>query len=149
MRIGEALSFSLQALRQNKVRSMLTALGMVIGTASVILVVTISLTSQDYILAQIEGVGSNMIFASYEVGTQSSSAEVSGDYIKTADVQAVREQLAARITAATGIESNYDSMFINGREQPLLVIGSDESYKPVRNIVVLAGCFLDAGSFSL
>ncbi len=128
---------------------MLTALGMVIGTASVILVVTISLTSQDYILDQIEGVGSNMVFASYEIGTQSSSAEVSGDYIKTSDVQAIREQLAPRITAATGIESNYDSMFLNGREQRLLVIGSDEYYKPVRNIAVLAGRFLDAGDISL
>jgi putative ABC transport system permease protein len=137
------------ALRHNPVRSMLTALGMVIGTASVILVVTISLTSQTYILDQIEGVGSNMIFASYEIGTQSSSAEVSADYIKTGDVQAVREQLAARIAAATGIESNYDSMFINGREQRLLVIGSDEYYQPVRNIVVLAGRFLDASDISL
>ncbi len=149
MHFGEALRFSVLALRHNPVRSLLTALGMVIGTASVILVVTISLTSQTYILDQIEGVGSNMIFASYEIGTQSSTAEVSGDYIKTGDVQAVRDQLAARITAATGIESNYDSMFINGREQRLLVIGSDESYKPVRNIVVLAGRFLDAGDISL
>jgi len=128
---------------------MLTGLGMVIGTASVILVVTISLTSQDYILDQIEGVGSNMIFASYEIGTQSSSAEVGADFIKTGDVQAVRDQLAARITAATGIESNYDSMFINGREQRLLVIGSDEYYQPVRNIVVLAGRFLDADDIGL
>src|ERR1019366_5675203 len=114
MHIGEAMSFSLQALRQNPVRSFLTGLGMVIGTASVILVVTISLTSQDYILDQIEGVGSNMVFASYEIGTQSSSAEVSADFIKSGDVQAIREQLAPRITASTGIESNYDSMFFNG-----------------------------------
>jgi len=149
LQLGEALRFSVLALRHNPVRSLLTALGMVIGTASVILVVTISLTSQDYILDQIEGVGSNMVFASYEIGTQSSSAEVSGDYIKTGDVQAVREQLAPRITAATGIESNYDSMFINGREQRLLVIGSDEYYKPVRNIVLLSGRFLDAGDISL
>jgi putative ABC transport system permease protein len=147
--IGEAFRFSLLALRHNPVRSMLTALGMVIGTASVILVVTISLTSQDYILDQIEGVGSNMIFASYEIGTQSSSAEVNQDFIKRGDVQAVRDQLAARIVAATGIESNYDSMFINGKEQRLLIIGSDEYYKPVRNIVVLAGRFLDSSDVGL
>jgi putative ABC transport system permease protein len=131
------------------VRSFLTALGMVIGTASVILVVTISLTSQDYILQQIEGVGSNMIFASYEIGTQSSSAEVSGDFIKPADVQAARDQLAPRITAATGVESNYDSMALNGREQHLLVIGTDQYYQQVRNIVVLAGRFLEAGDIDL
>src|SRR5580693_375165 len=106
MQLGEAMSFSLQALRQNPVRSFLTGLGMVIGTASVILVVTISLTSRNYILEQIEGVGSNMIFASYEVGTQESSAEVNADFIKIADVQAIREELSARIIAATGITTN-------------------------------------------
>jgi putative ABC transport system permease protein len=145
MNITEALAFSFLALRQNPVRSFLTGLGMVIGTASVILVVTISLTSQNYILDQIEGVGSNMIFASYEVGTQSSSAEVNADFIKVPDVQAIREELAGRIVAATGIETNYDTMFLNGKEERLLVIGSDEFYQPVRNLVVLAGRFLDAG----
>jgi putative ABC transport system permease protein len=144
MQLGEAMSFSFQALRQNPVRSFLTGLGMVIGTASVILVVTISLTSRNYILEQIEGVGSNMIFASYEVGTQESSAEVNADFIKVADVQAIREQLAGRIVAATGIENNYDAMFIDGKEERLLVIGSDEYYRPVRNLVVLAGRFLDS-----
>ncbi len=149
MHLGEAMSFSLESLRQNPVRSFLTGLGMVIGTASVILVVTISLTSQDYILEQIEGVGSNMIFASYEIGTQASSAEVNADFIKIADVQTVREQLAGRIVAATGIESNYDSTFIDGKEKRLLVIGSDEFYKPVRNLVVLSGRFLDASDVDL
>jgi putative ABC transport system permease protein len=149
MHVGEAMSFSLQALRQNPVRSFLTGLGMVIGTASVILVVTISLTSQNYILEQIEGVGSNMVFASYEVGTQSSSAEVNADFIKIADVQAIRQQLSDRIVAATGIESNYDSTFINGKEERILVIGSDEYYKPVRNLVVLSGRFLDTSDVDL
>ena len=145
MHPGEALSFSIQALTQNPIRSLLTGLGMVIGTASVILVVTISLTSQDYILEQIEGVGSNLIFASYEVGTQQSNAEITADFIKTSDVQAIRDQLASRIVAATGIETNYDLMFIDGKEERLLVIGSDEYYKTVRNLAVLAGRFLDSG----
>src|SRR5580704_615319 len=149
MHLGEAMSFSLQSLRQNPVRSMLTGLGMVIGTASVILVVTISLTSENYILEQIEGVGSNMIFASYEVGTQASSAEVNADFVKISDVQAIRDQLADRIVAATGIESNYDATFIDGKEERLLIIGSDEFYKPVRNLAVLSGRFLDASDVSL
>jgi putative ABC transport system permease protein len=149
MHIGEAMSFSLQALRQNPVRSLLTGLGMVIGTASVILVVTISLTSRNYILEQIEGVGSNMIYASYEVGTQASSAEVNADFIKISDVLAVRQQLAEVISATTGIESNYDSTFINGKEERLLIIGSDEYYKTVRNLAVLSGRFLDASDVDL
>src|SRR5438552_14198743 len=108
MKIGEALRFSFLALRHNPVRSLLTALGMVIGTASVILVVTISLTSQDYILGQIEGVSSNLIYAQYEIGSQQSSAQVDADFIKLADVEAVRRELGDRIVAATGVITTFD-----------------------------------------
>lgn len=149
MILGEALNFSVQALRSNPIRSMLTGLGMVIGNASVILVVTISLTSRDYILEQIEGVGSNMIFAQYEVGSQQTSVQVDADYLKLSDVEAVRQALAGRIVAATGIMTNYDQMLINGKEQDVLVLGSDEYYKPVRNLVVLAGRFLDSSDVAL
>src|SRR5271154_3948536 len=108
MNIGEALSFSLLALRQNPVRSFLTGLGMVIGTASVILVVTISLTSQSYILEQIQGVGSNMVFAQYEVGSQQTAALVDADYVKLTDVANVRTELADKIIAATPIMNNFE-----------------------------------------
>jgi len=90
MHLSEALRFSINALRANSVRTFLTALGMVIGNASVILVVTISLTSRDYILQQIQGIGSNMIFAYYEVAGQGST-QVEADFIKMEDVEAVRE----------------------------------------------------------
>src|SRR5919198_1488482 len=99
MFIGEALSFSIQALRANKVRTFLTGLGLVIGNASVILVVTISLTSRDYILDQIRGIGSNMVYAYYETSNQA-AAEVEADYVKLEDIKAVREQLGGRIVAA-------------------------------------------------
>lgn len=145
---SEALRFSWQALRANKVRTLLTALGLVIGNASVILVVTISLTSRDYILEQIRGIGSNMIYAYYEAGSQTAT-KVDADFVKMADVEAVREQLAGRITAATGVMSNYDRMVIAGREQDVAVLGSDEHYAPVRNHVLLAGRFLDASDVAL
>lgn len=148
MQLGEALDFSIKALRANPVRSLLTALGMVIGTASVILVVTISLTSRDYILEQIQGIGSNMIFAYYEAGGQSSIVS-DADFIKMADVEAVREQLGSRIVAATGVMTNYDRMLIGGREEDVKVIGSDQEYQPVRNLIVTAGRFLDTSDVAL
>lgn len=149
MILGEALSFSVQALRSNPIRSLLTGLGMVIGTASVILVVTISLTGRDYILEQIEGVGSNLVYAQYEIGSQQSSAQVDADFIKLGDIEAVREQLAGRIVAATGVMTTFDRMRLNGKDQDVQVIGSDEYYKPVRNMNVLAGRFLDSGDVTL
>src|SRR5947209_16585355 len=107
MFIGEALSFSIQALRANKVRTFLTALGLVIGNASVILVVTISLTSRDYILDQIQRIGSNLIYAQYESGNNGSMAAADADFIKISDVEAVRAKLGSRIVAATGVMNSF------------------------------------------
>ena len=148
MFLNEALRFSAQALRQNPVRSLLTGLGMVIGTASVILVVTISLTSRDYILQQVEGIGSNIIFA-YYVSAGPSTAAADADYIKMADVEAVRESLAGDIVAATGVMSNFDRILIGGKERDVKVIGADDSYAAVRNIAIDTGRFLDASDIGL
>ncbi len=128
-------------------RSLLTGLGMVIGTASVILVVTISLTSRDYILEQVQGIGSNIIFAYYAAAGGSTVADA--DYIKMSDVQAIRQELTSDIVAATGVMSNFDRILIGGKEQDVKVIGTDQDYQPVRNIVISSGRFLDEGDLTL
>jgi putative ABC transport system permease protein len=141
----EALRASVQALRANKVRAFLTALGLVIGNASVILVVTISLTSRDYVLDQIQALGSNMVYAQFDGGNNPAMAVADADYIKTSDVQAVRDQLGSRIVAATGVMNNFDRMRIEGREEDVSIIGADQYYPQVRNLALLAGRFVDAG----
>jgi putative ABC transport system permease protein len=149
MFLTEALSFSLNALRANRFRTFLTALGLVIGNASVIWVVTISLTSRDYVLQQIQGVGSNMIWAYLEVANQQTTAQVAADYVKLADIEAVRRQLDDRIVAATGVMQTYTGIVVNGRERDIQVNGSDDQYPKVRNLVILAGRFLDSSDVAL
>ena len=143
MDLRDIVSFSFQALRANKVRTVLTSLGMVIGNAAVILVVTISLTGRDYILEQIRGIGSNLVYAYYEAGSRA-TPDVQADFVKWADVEAVRRELGPQIVAATGIMTTYDSIVIDGREEDLRVIGSDDAYPAVRNLVVVSGRFLTA-----
>ena len=140
---AEVLRFSFQALRANKVRTFLTALGLVIGNASVILVVTISLTSRDYILDQIQRIGSNLIYAQYENGNNLSGSASAADYVKIADVDAVRAQLGSRIVAATGVMNSFDRIRIQSGEEDVAIIGSDQYYPEVRNLDLLAGRFLD------
>ncbi len=139
----EALRSSIEALRANKFRAFLTALGLVIGNASVILVVTISLTSRDYILAQIQRIGSNMIYAQYETGNNGAIAAADADFIKVVDVDAVREKLGSRIVAATGVMNSFDRMRVGGRERDVAIIGTDEYYPAVRNLDLLSGRFFD------
>ncbi len=148
MQLKEALRFSLRALWSNKLRTALTALGLLIGNASVILVVTISLTSREFILEQISGVGSNLITAYFEAGNRDAST-VAGDYVKFADVEAVRTQLGNRLRAATGVMEAYDKIVLNGQLRDARVIGSDDQYPRVRNLVQLAGRGLDISDVTL
>src|SRR5271165_6399895 len=64
--LSETLSVAIETFRNNQTRFILTSLGMVIGTASLILVVTIGLTGKQYLLQQIQNVGSNMMVAEYQ-----------------------------------------------------------------------------------
>jgi putative ABC transport system permease protein len=148
MNLPEAIRFSLHALRANRLRTFLTALGLIIGNASVILVVTISLASKDLILDQIRGIGSNLIYATYDSGGQN-SARVQADFITLTDLNALREDLGARIVAATGVMQGSSEIVINGNVRGVTLDGVDSDYARVRNIVRLSGRLLDQSDISL
>ena len=148
MNFSEAISFSFQALKANRLRTFLTALGLIIGNASVILVVTISLASKDLILDQIRGVGSNLVYAYYQAGGQN-TAKIQADFVKLADVQAIRESLANEIVAATAVMTSHDQIVVNGKVRELTVNGVDEDYPVVRPLVILRGRSLDASDVAL
>ena len=65
MVLSEIVAIAVDSFRSSKVRFLLTAVGMVIGTASLILVVTIGLTGKQYVMNQIQGIGANLIYAYY------------------------------------------------------------------------------------
>jgi putative ABC transport system permease protein len=142
MFLKEAFQFSISALRANPIRSLLTTLAMAIGTASVILVVTISLIGRDYILEEVEGIGSNLIFA-YYTGAASSSPTSDTDSIKLADVEAIRQELGGDIVAATGVTSDVDRVRIHNRQQDVKINSTDAAYPSVRNLVISSGRFFD------
>ncbi len=148
MILTEAISFSLEALRANRLRTFLTALGLIIGNASVILVVTISLASTDLILDLIRGVGSNLVFANYQGGGQN-VAQAAADFVKLADVQALRDTLGNQIIAATAVMNTTDQIVVNGKVRQVTVDGVDENYPEVRNIVILRGRAFDQSDILL
>jgi putative ABC transport system permease protein len=145
---SEAIHFSFQSLKANPLRTFLTALGLIIGNASVILVVTISLVGKDFILDQIRGIGSNLVYASYETGGQS-EAKVEADFVKLSDVQAIRNALGSEIVAATAVMPGNDKLVFNGRERDVTIIGTDEHYAEVRNIVTVVGRQFDSSDIAL
>jgi putative ABC transport system permease protein len=148
MNLSEAVRFSFEALRANRLRTFLTALGLIIGNASVILVVTISLASKNLILDQIRGIGSNLVYASYVTGGQN-VAKVEADFVKLADVQAIRDKLGTRIVAASAVMQSNDQIVVNGKVREVTINGVDDQYAKVRNLIILRGRAFDQSDMTL
>ncbi len=141
MILREIVNVALDTFRNYKVRFTLTALGMVIGTASLILVVTIGLTGKQYVLDQIQGIGANMIYAFYEgEGANTSTLQ---DYLTVDDMHAVQQQVPGVVAASPMVTLHERVPTRGGKEQDVLVLGVDPQYRQIRNLDVLAGRFFD------
>jgi putative ABC transport system permease protein len=137
--LSETLSVAIETFRSNQTRFMLTSLGMVIGTASLILVVTIGLTGKQYLLQQIQNVGSNMMVAEYEGGDATGNSDV----LTLNDLYAVRG-LVPGISASSPMVEFHDRITVpGGKERDILVLGVSWQYLYVRNLVVLSGRFFE------
>lgn len=139
----EILRLAYDSFCSSKVRFALTALGMVIGTASLILVVTIGLTGKQYVLAQIQGIGANMIYAYYEGGSNTSVNTQPQDNLTVEDLRAVENQVPGIIAASPMLEIHDRIAAGGGKERDILVLGVDPQYQTVRNLLILAGRFYD------
>jgi putative ABC transport system permease protein len=140
--LREVLSFAYDAFSSNKLQFMLTSLAMAVGTASVILVVTIGLTGKQYILRQIQSIGANMIYADYQGGLQ--RIDSTPDPMTVDDVKAIREQVPSVVAASPTVALNDRISVGDGKQRDILVLGVDPEYRRVRNLLVLAGRFFDS-----
>src|SRR5271155_850811 len=141
MAFGEIISFAYDTFCSNKVRFILTALGMVIGTASLILVVTIGMTGRQYALGQIQAIGTNEIWAEYEGAQHISNSSL--DPLTVEDVQAVQEQVPGVVAASPVVTLGERIPIGNGDEKDVQILGVFPEYQRVRNLRVLAGRFFD------
>jgi len=143
MAFGEFLSQAFAAFRADKVRATMTALGMVIGTSALILVVTIALSGKEYVLAQIENIGTNLVWAEYEGLVNAGANATVRDYL-TYDDMIAAEQQVPEVKAATPVLSLQVRIAVGGaKETDVLVLGVDPNYKDVRRMRVVAGRFFD------
>jgi len=140
--LSEYLWFAYDIFRTNEVRFVLTALSMTIGTAALILVVTIGLAGRQYVMKQIDGIGVNWIFAEYEIGAQHIT-QVSPDLLTIADMNAVLQEVPGIVAASPVVPLQDRVPLGGGQERDIQVLGVYPDYERVRNLVVLSGRFFD------
>src|SRR5258708_37442762 len=98
MHIREAVAVAVDALRANKVRAVLTSIGVIIGSASIVLVVTVALTSQRFVISQIEAMGSNLGWV--EMIKTPEQAQPLSYEINTDDLAAAKAQIPDALVVA-------------------------------------------------
>jgi putative ABC transport system permease protein len=141
MAVRETLSVAIDALRANKMRAILTSLGVIIGSASIVLVVTIALTSQKYVISQIEAIGSNMVYV--ELINAGSKGQPLSYELTIDDMNAVRATVPG-VTEVAGTRELPMSVVVGGRERPVNLIGVTDGYQAIRRLVILRGRYFDS-----
>ena len=144
MLFSEIVRLAVDSFRASKVRFALTMLGMIIGSASIILVVTIGLTGKQYALGLIQGIGPNMVEMEYSGGSITGADNVTTpDNMTKDDENAVLEQVPGIVASSPMLETQDEVSMGSGVVRNTPILGVSPQYKDVRNLVVLTGRFFD------
>ena len=144
MMFSEILKMAHDSFMASKARFVLTALGMVIGTASVILVVTIGLTGKQYILDLLQKIGTNSVELEYAGGGATPAERVLyNDYLTRLDERAVAAQIPGVMYSSPVLGLNARISFGGGVTKDTLILGVDPQYQNIRNLIVTVGRFFD------
>jgi len=137
MLLRDSLKTASAGLRHAKMRSFLTMLGIVIGIASVTLLMSIGTSAQNLILNQVQGTGSNLIFiipGATKGSRFSSPASVQGIIIKTlvqADADALRRE-GSIVKVAPEVRGQAKVIYEN-TDATVTYDGTTEDFFSIRN----------------
>ena len=136
---NETWHLAVQALRGNKLRAALTMLGVIIGSGCIVLVVTVALAGKRYIVTQIEGVGSNLIYA------QVLHAEPAASRWATKFLSRHGSREAADSRGGGGRRhARYSHVRRRGwRRTPRKLVGVTDGFQQIRRLVVFRGRYFD------
>ncbi|MDE1178480.1 MAG: ABC transporter permease [Edaphobacter sp.] len=144
MMFSEIVRLAVDSFKTSKVRFLLTMLGMIIGSASIILVYTLGLTGKDYALNLISSIGPNMVEMQYNGGSVIGPDNTSTpDFMTRDDMRAVMDQVPGIIASSPMLEEHDRVSMGGGIVKDSMILGVSPQYKEVRNLTVLAGRFFD------
>ncbi len=142
MKLLEILEESILVLKTNRMRTVLSVLGIIIGIGSVISLITLGEASQQSVKERIQSLGSNLITIS-PGGTQSGFLRGGPDDAKTLKYNdALEIEKSDRLTTVDKVAASYSSRAqISFQENNMNtnVIGITENYFSLRNIEIEYG----------
>jgi putative ABC transport system permease protein len=143
MRWEESIRFAWWALSTEKLKAALTMLGVMIGSAAIVLVVTIGIVGKTYVMSLIEGIGTNLVYATLD----RSGHVVAQDEMTTGDLQAIRTGLPY-VSAVAGVLDRPAYVYAAGRSMRVSLVGVTEDFQTIRKLRILAGRYFDSQDIS-
>jgi putative ABC transport system permease protein len=145
MKFADTLQETYEAITGNKARSGLTMLGIVIGIASVIAMVSIGQGAQGTIESSIQSIGSNLILvtpgAQRGVGVQVSQGRGSARTLTQGDADAISKTVTGISSTAAELSGRYQ-ITGKGTNTNTQVVGTVANYPEVRNLEIDTGSFI-------
>jgi putative ABC transport system permease protein len=138
--IWEAFALALRAVRRNVMRSTLTMLGIVIGVAAVIAMVTLGNGTTARVTESIQSLGSNVLIVTpgAQAGRGPGGAAVAGPAFTLRDVSAIKQNISG-ISAVAPMASARTQVVYGNENWPTTITGSDNDYFIVRQWAVASG----------
>ncbi len=134
-------------LRTNKSRSLLTILGIVIGIASIMIIMSLGSGAQRFILSQIEGLGSKtiVVLPGREPSGPSDSAQIFSDSLHEADLTALLKKAnAPKIKNVIPVLFGGDAGIVGSETYRLTIFGAGEKMADLFAIETESGSFFTA-----
>jgi len=146
--LSENFKIALRALRANKLRSILTMLGIVIGVATVVALLSIGKGATASITSSIQNSGSNLLTVSHgraQFGPAGEGASRQQSHLYYADYELLQKTLADNVTAI--VPSYQSSYVVKSGDQSINVgvTGVTQDYQTVRSYQVADGRFITDG----
>ena len=140
--LGNALLLALRELRRNVMRSILTMLGIIIGVAAVITLVTLGGGATQQVTQQIASLGSNLLMIT--VGKRIGPGQMSGaEAFKVADAEALARDVPELVAVAPVASGATTAIYAN-ENWSTTVSGSTETFFPVSNQQIAEGRLFNA-----
>ncbi|MBX3037172.1 MAG: ABC transporter permease [Anaerolineales bacterium] len=148
MLFSENFKIAIRALRANKLRSVLTILGIVIGVATVVALLSIGKGATASITGQIQSGGSNLLTVSagrMQMGLNAAGQSQQPSYLYYEDYQLLKNNLTTNVSAIVpAVQSSYVVKF--GDESfTATIVGVMEEQKEVRSFEMADGRFITNG----
>jgi len=134
--LWNTLQLALRSIRRNLMRSFLTILGIVIGVAAVITMVTLGNGATKSVADQISSMGSNLLMVM--PGQRFGPGAVPGAPFKSADVEAVRHQIAGVRLVAPMVSKSATAVY-QANNWTTAITGSSNDYFEAGNWEIAAG----------